>query len=195
MIVVKVGGSLFDHPALGAGLRAYLESPAPKGVLLVPGGGPVADAVRELDGIHGLGEETAHWLALRSLGVTAALLAHLLDAPGILLTSPLEGEVKEVGRSQFQVLDPFAFALEDESRPGALPHSWSVTTDSIAARVAVVHRAERLVLLKSVDIPEDVSWHEAAANGWVDAHFPQIAATLDCPVEAVSFRRRLDARA
>lgn len=100
-----------------------------------------------------------------------------------------------MGRSQFQVLDPFAFALEDESRPGALPHSWSVTTDSIAARVAFVHRAERLVLLKSVDIPEDVSWPAAAANGWVDAHFPQIAATLDCPVEAVNFRRQLDARA
>ena len=26
MIVVKVGGSLFDHPRLGPGLRAYLDS-------------------------------------------------------------------------------------------------------------------------------------------------------------------------
>ena len=26
MIVVKVGGSLFDHPNLGPGLRAYLAS-------------------------------------------------------------------------------------------------------------------------------------------------------------------------
>jgi hypothetical protein len=92
-------------------------------------------------------------------------------------------------------LDPFAFALEDESRPGALPHSWSVTTDSIAARVAVVYRAERLVLLKSVDVPAGTSWPEAAASGWVDAHFPQIAPTLDCPVEILNFRRRLDARA
>ena len=70
MTVVKVGGSLFDHPKLGAGLRAYLESLAPAEVLLVPGGGGVADAVRELDRVHALGGEAAHWLALRSLGVT-----------------------------------------------------------------------------------------------------------------------------
>ena len=48
MIVVKVGGSLFDHPRLGPGLRAYLDSLAPADVLLVPGGGPVAGAVREV---------------------------------------------------------------------------------------------------------------------------------------------------
>ena len=45
MIVVKVGGSLFDHPRLASGLRAYLHSLAPQEVLLVPGGGPFAEAV------------------------------------------------------------------------------------------------------------------------------------------------------
>src|SRR5689334_11330827 len=77
MIVVKVGGSLFDHPALGPGLRDFLQTLAPREVLLVPGGGPVADAVRKLDRTHELGEEAAHWLALRSLGVTAELLRSL----------------------------------------------------------------------------------------------------------------------
>ncbi len=85
MIVVKVGGSLFDSPRLGPALRAYLDALAPADVLLVPGGGPVADAVRELDRTHGLGEEAAHWLALRSLGVTKELL--------LSFTSPPEGEV------------------------------------------------------------------------------------------------------
>src|SRR5439155_8942930 len=78
MIVVKVGGSLFDHPALGPGLREFVESLAPKEVLLVPGGGPVADAVRELDRVHGLGEEASHWLALRGLSVTAGMMESLL---------------------------------------------------------------------------------------------------------------------
>jgi aspartokinase-like uncharacterized kinase len=240
MIVVKVGGSLFDHPALGPGLRAYLETLGAE-VLLVPGGGLVADAVRELDRVHGLGEEAAHWLALRSLGVTGALLERLLG-----LTSPLEGEVagadfgsggwgvstfavQEVAdprkraaqkqrvsphpppaslaaseatspsrgevKDKTRVLDCFAFACEDELRPGALPHTWSVTTDSIAARAAVVFRAERLVLLKSTDIPPGTSWESAAANGWVDAHFPQIAPTIACPIEVVNFRRHLSPRA
>ena len=38
MIVVKIGGSLFDHPRLGAGL-CHLDALAPSDVLLVPGGG------------------------------------------------------------------------------------------------------------------------------------------------------------
>jgi aspartokinase-like uncharacterized kinase len=196
MIVVKVGGSLFDHPALGAALCAYLASLAPAEVLLVPGGGPVADAVRELDRVHGLGEEASHWLALRSLGVTAAFLTELLASGEEFGQGKEDGRAKP-GRSQGSrlcVLAPFSFALDDESRPGALPHSWSVTTDSIAARVALVRRAERLVLLKSVDIPAGISWSDAAANGWVDAHFPQIAATLDCPVEAINFRPHLEAQ-
>jgi aspartokinase-like uncharacterized kinase len=177
MIVVKVGGSLFDHPNLGPALREFVAELAPAEVLLVPGGGPVADAVRELDRVHGLGEEAAHWLALRSLGVTAELLRALTSD------------------SRLTVLDCFTFAQKDESCPGALPHTWAVTTDSIAARVAVVYRADRLVLLKSRDIPLETAWETAAAEGWVDAYFPQIAPALPCPVEVVNFRRKLPPRA
>ena len=94
-----------------------------------------------------------------------------------------------------RVLNPFTFAQEDDSRPGALPHTWEVTTDSLAARAAVVFRAERLILLKSVDIPPGTPWEIAAANGWVDAHFPQIAATLACPISVINFRRKLETHA
>ncbi|MCI0701512.1 MAG: hypothetical protein L0241_10560 [Planctomycetia bacterium] len=209
MIVVKVGGSLFDHPALGVGLRAFVESLAPKEVLLVPGGGPLADAVRALDRTHTLGEEASHWLALRALSVTGEMLRRMLEepTPPVPFPSLREGGVRTAppalpslfgkgvgGLGHSHLLDPFSFALEDESRPSALPHSWSVTTDSIAARVAGVFRAERLILLKSTDIPPGISWVEVASRGWVDAHFPQVVATLACPVEAVNFRRELDAR-
>ncbi len=176
MIVVKVGGSLFDHPRLGPGLRAYLDGLAPADVLLVPGGGPVADAVRQLDRVHRLGEEAAHWLALRALGVTAEFLRRLALPSG----------------SRLNVLDCFAFAVEDEGRAAALPPTWDVTTDSIAARVAAVYRAERLMLLKSVDVPPGTPWEVAADRGWVDRHFPKVAAGLACPVEVVNFRRALD---
>lgn len=175
MIVVKVGGSLYDHPGLGSGLRSYLGSLGSP-VLLVPGGGAVTDAVRELDILHQLGEEAAHWLALRSLAVTAGFLRHLTLG----------------WRLRVTVLDAFAFAVEDESRQGALPHSWAVTSDSIAARAAVVHQAERLVLLKSVDVPPKTPWAEAAERGWVDRHFPGVIADAMFPIEVVNFRRQLD---
>jgi hypothetical protein len=90
------------------------------------------------------------------------------------------------------MLDAHQFALEDEARPGALPHSWAVTSDSIAARAAVVFNASRLILLKSIDVPPGTSWLEAAANGWVDTHFPIVIADAAFPVEVVNFRTHLE---
>jgi aspartokinase-like uncharacterized kinase len=162
-VVVKVGGSLYDHPHLGPGLRAWLarlESP-----LVVPGGGPSADVVRGFDATHALGPDAAHWLAIRSLAVPTGLLRHLL--PGV------------------KILDVDQFCQSHDD----LPHTWAVTTDSIAAHAARVHGG-RLVLLKSVDIPPGTAWEKAAADGGVDAHFPTAARGLT--VEAMNFRRWLD---
>lgn len=171
MIVVKVGGSLFDHPRLGAGLRAYLDSLAPTDVLLVPGGGAAAKVVRELDRTHALGEEASHWLAIAAMDVMGNTLRVLV--PGA------------------RVLDCLAFMQADESRPGTLPHSWGVTSDSIAARAATLLGADRLVLLKSVEVPEETSWDERARRGWVDAQFPRVVEGAAFAVEVVNFRRAM----
>jgi hypothetical protein len=90
------------------------------------------------------------------------------------------------------IVDAYEFALEDEGQPGSLPHSWAVTSDSLAARVAQVGGAHRLILLKSVDVPAGVSWPEAAARGWVDEYFPQAVSGLT--IEIVNFRRWLQER-
>src|SRR5437763_775549 len=77
-IVVKVGGSLFDLPDLGERLDLWLKTlPTPE-VLLVPGGGAVADVIRQLDRSHRLGEERCHWLALRALTLNAHFLADVV---------------------------------------------------------------------------------------------------------------------
>jgi len=216
VIVVKVGGSLFDHPRLGPGLRAYLDSLAPSEVLLVPGGGRMADAVRELDRIHGLGEELSHWVAVRAMDVMGEVLRAscrvgraslrarptfaLSDAAGSAMvgledsTHPTKSDdgPDRLDCSRVTFLNCLAFLKTDDSRPGALPHSWAVTSDSIAARAAIVFGAERLVLLKSVDVPAGTSWEEAAARGWVDPHFSRVVAGAAFASELVNIRRELD---
>jgi hypothetical protein len=49
-----------------------------------------------------------------------------------------------------------------------------VTSDSIAARVALVTRARRLILLKSTDIPGNLNWADAGRQGLVDPYFSDI---------------------
>ena len=84
------------------------------------------------------------------------------------------------------ILDPHAFAQADEGRLGCLPHDWSATSDSVAARVAEVGGAD-LVLLKSVEIEGD-DWERAAREGHVDPIFPGVVARAGLRVRAVNLR-------
>jgi aspartokinase-like uncharacterized kinase len=176
-LVVKVGGSLFDLPDLAGRLRRWLAAQSAGDRLLVPGGGPTADVVRLLDDRHGLGEEAAHWLALRALALNAHFLAALLSAPVVEEPGPGVG---------LAVLDAHAFARADEGRAGCLPHTWAATSDSVAARVAEVAGAE-LVLLKSVTL-SGVPWQEAGRRGWVDPLFAAIVRRGGLSVRAVNLR-------
>jgi aspartokinase-like uncharacterized kinase len=187
LVVVKVGGSLFDLPELGPRLRAWLKTMGGADVLLVPGGGPTADVVRALDRAHGLGEEASHWLALRALTLNAYFLQALLPGAAIVV-DPHE---RSLPSGRLAVLDPFGFAQADEARPRHLPHSWAVTSDSLAARAAVVAAARELILLKSVALPQGLSWEEAGRRGLVDEWFARAVAQAPAgslAVRCVAFR-------
>jgi aspartokinase-like uncharacterized kinase len=182
-VVVKVGGSLFDLPDLGPRLQRFLIALAPRRALLVPGGGPAADVIRDLDRFHGLGEDKAHWLALRALALNAHFLADLLPAAQVIDHPDPWPAVSRSGR--VPVLDAHTFARRDErSGKSALPHRWAVTSDAVAARVAVVARAPELILLKSVTIPTGMDWTEAARCGLVDEAFAGVLATATHPLRA-----------
>jgi aspartokinase-like uncharacterized kinase len=187
--VAKVGGSLFDLPDLGPRLRRWLKQ-AFADVLLVPGGGPTTDAVRRLDQIHQLGEEQSHWLALRALSVNAAFLAGIL--PEAQIVSGVDDWSVAAAAGRPAVLDSHAFCVADvrDDPAGALPRSWAVTSDSVAARFAAVAEADSLVLLKSATMRSPVDWEEASRREWVDAWFATEVNRAPRPfrISAVNFR-------
>jgi len=184
-MVIKVGGSLFDVPDLGPRLCRWLKEHAPREVLLVPGGGAAAELVRTLDRAHGLGEEASHWLALRALAINAAFLAALVPNSCVIDGPDLAELVWE--QSRVPVLDAFAFCEGDESDDDHLPHTWAVSSDSIAARAAVVLNAAELVLLKSAPPPsgDAAAW---AGSGYVDEWLPRILTGRDIRLRAVDLR-------
>ncbi|MBL8793186.1 MAG: hypothetical protein JNM56_04720 [Planctomycetia bacterium] len=184
--VVKVGGSLFDLPQLGPALRRWLDQLDTRRVVLLPGGGRAADAVRAFDQAQQLGEEAAHWLALRAMGFNVALLHAVLPASA---SAENLTECESLWqRGLTPILDILPFALADENAPGHLPHTWQVTSDALAARVAVVWGASRVLLLKSTALPASPDWDEAARRDLVDACFAGVVYAGKLHAEVIDFR-------
>jgi aspartokinase-like uncharacterized kinase len=189
LVVVKVGGSLYDLPDLGPRLRGWLDTDPragpPASVILVPGGGPTTDVIRNLDCWHGLRQEASHWLALRALTLNAHFLAALMQSTVVEGPQPLGPRV--------QVLDAFAFLRDDEWRHAraTIQHSWDATSDSVAARFAVAMHARRLILLKSRTVQNaKADWRTVDRSGFVDPLVASVLreATHDLEVDVVNLR-------
>lgn len=167
--VVKIGGSLLDLPDLADRLGRWLAAQPLLPTLLLVGGGRLADVVRDYDRLHHLGDEAAHWLAVKTMSLNAALLAALL--PEAQLQSSLDASAP--ANSGPLIFDPEEFLrCEEPHLPGKpLGRDWGVTSDSIAARLASVCGADELVLLKSAMPPAACDMPAAIAHGYVDGCF------------------------
>ena len=186
--VIKVGGSLFDWPPLAAALQNWINDQPPAKNVLLAGGGEFAEAIRRADRLFSLGAESSHWLSIEALRVSTRLLAAVVrDAR--LLTS-YQDLVSGVNQDSAitVIFDPSDLLRNNEPQmPGKpLPRSWSVTSDSIAARLAQILPADELVLLKSTDPPQ-VQLTAMAAAGYIDSHLPKIATLL--PLRFVNLRK------
>jgi 5-(aminomethyl)-3-furanmethanol phosphate kinase len=140
-LVVKIGGGLLRSDGLEGLRRAcadVADLAARRPVIVVPGGGPFADAVRAVDARVGLTDDVAHVLALGAMDQLGLLLAQLLpDA------EPLDRLVAP------RRLGLLAAAPALGGRPG-IPESWAVTSDSLAVLAAGAIGSEEAILLKPV---------------------------------------------
>ena len=176
--VVKIGGSLFRFGALVQAWDRWLTEQPPAVNVLIAGGGQLADVIREADAAWGLGDEAAHWLCVDVLAVSARLVAATLKESRLETNwDRLRQSLEASDCRQPIVFCPVQFLQQIEERfpPQPLPHRWSVTSDSIAARIAGILSADELVLLKSADPPA------RAANQppYVDGYFIKAAEGLN----------------
>lgn len=143
--VVKVGGSLSRGSGLAALGRELAQLGRQYPLLVVPGGGDFADAVRACDRRFGLDDSTAHWMAVLAMDQYGYLLATQIPD-----SVPVRGlaAARQIAKSgRLPVLLPFDLLRQADP----LPHSWAVTSDSIAAWIARQAGTPLLVLLKDVD--------------------------------------------
>lgn len=166
--VVKLGGSLLEHPQA---LQRWLRIVAGGGgrLVVVPGGGPFADAVRIAQRKSGIDDRTAHRMALLAMEQYGVLLASL--AP-VLAPAESVGAMREaLQRGRVPVWMPFRMVVDAKD----IEASWGVTSDSLAAWLAHELDASALWLVKSCAVAVQDPL-QLAAMGVVDAAFPRFLA-------------------
>ena len=168
LVVVKVGGSLLGTPRLRS-LLSSLAGCRGRCLVIVPGGGPFADAVRTAQARAGFDDRLAHRLALDAMSHTAEVLAAL--EPRLVVARDRNSIAAAHRQGRAVLWDPVAIRA---GHP-AIPETWSVTSDSLALWLAAELGASRLVLLKSVDPPPWSDPERLAALGIVDEAFPLFA--------------------
>jgi aspartokinase-like uncharacterized kinase len=143
--VLKIGGSLSRGSELPALCRETWRLSHDHSLLIVPGGGDFAEQVRKADRRYRLGDTTAHLMALLAMNQYGYLLSRLI--PDSVVTAELENALAHAKSGRAAILLPFELVMKSDP----LPHSWQVTSDSIAAWLSQWIHCPRLVLLKDVD--------------------------------------------
>jgi aspartokinase-like uncharacterized kinase len=143
--VVKLGGGLLkQNGAFERVTEALATSGAGRPLLVVPGGGPFVDAVREQCRHLHIDDDTAHWMAILGMDQYAHVLAGCIRRAA-LVERELDIPVA-LAAGRIPVLAPYHWLRAADP----LPHSWDVTSDSIAAWLAGDVGAARLILLKPI---------------------------------------------
>ena len=171
LTVIKLGGSHAFAPHLGRWLDAIAQCAGR--VAVVPGGGPFADAVLEAQPRMGFDDAAAHRMALLAMEQYGCALASMNKR--YVLADSREGIVGAIDRGDVPVWLPTRMVLA----AGEIPWSWEVTSDSLAAWLAGLVGANRLLLVKHD--AERASADELAARGVVDPAFPQFANASGVP--------------
>jgi hypothetical protein len=139
-VILKLGGSLL---AKGREIVYFLSDYAKKNALsfvIIPGGGPFADVIKKHS--DRISDDTAHWMAVLAMHQYGLFLAD--GDSDIPLVESLE-ELHNAGHSC--IVLPYKILRDDDS----LPHTWDVTSDTIAAFIARESGEKSFIKVTDVD--------------------------------------------
>ena len=165
-VVVKLGGSFAFSEALSAWVKALASCAG--GVVIVPGGGHFADAVRYAQSRMGFDDRAAHHMSLLAMEQYGRALMSLSDA--LLPADTIEVIKRRLSAEQVPVWMPVRMVSEAAD----IAPSWKVTSDSLAAWLSGVIGANRLILVKHASSLSGLErCDDLVALGLVDEAFPQ----------------------
>jgi aspartokinase-like uncharacterized kinase len=173
-IVVKLGGSVVRSAELPRWLDAIAAAPQP--IIVVPGGGALADEVRACQEHLGFGDAAAHRMALLAMDQLAWAVAGLRQGFEVGAT---EADLrKALARGSVGVWAPYALISERTD----IEESWRLTSDSLALWLASRIGAARCYLIKSIARQQTrMGAEQLARDGIVDAVFPAMLRDASVP--------------
>lgn len=176
--VVKIGGSLADDDRLTDWLDQILKHTR-KPIVIVPGGGPFADQVRQMQSRWTFSDLAAHQMAILGMHQFGYLLADL--RPQIMIAScvqSIQDSLKQ-GVSKLIWLPEIA-----ELNQAQIPATWDITSDSLAAWLSQQLNADHLFLIKSVDLPntQQIPGYDNKHLEIVDKAFSRMSVQCICPI-------------
>jgi 5-(aminomethyl)-3-furanmethanol phosphate kinase len=165
LTIVKIGGSHYDGPHLRDWLAAIAVDA--RAIVIVPGGGPFADAVRSAQESMGYDDSAAHAMALAAMAQFGQALQSL--NPALRLTGSRSAILRALKDGKVPVWSP-----EPMARAASLPETWALTSDSLAAWLAGELGALDLLLVKHghFEAPA-VDVDDLVARGVLDSLFPR----------------------
>jgi aspartokinase-like uncharacterized kinase len=173
-VVVKLGGSVVRSSQLHAWLDAIAAAPCP--VVVVPGGGALAQKVRSCQERLRFGDGAAHRMALLAMDQLAWAVAGL--RAGFEVGDTEEALRRWLTQGRVAVWAPYALIANRHD----IPESWAVTSDSLALWLAARLGARRCYLIKSIPRKQAaVSAEQLVRDGVVDSAFPAMLRQAGLP--------------
>jgi dihydroneopterin aldolase len=171
---VKLGGSLARDRQFARWIEAIRQWN--DGSIIVPGGGPFADCVRDAQTYMRFSDAAAHRMAL--LAMEQYAIACASSFPDVLLMSDA-AQLALIGEGRTALWLPSRMALGADD----LPQNWQVTSDSLAAWLTLRLDARALILVKSVHARSDpVTAAALVEREIVDPLFARFAALTNAEI-------------
>lgn len=152
--LVKIGGSILENQNAISSTILQLDKLLHKGkrcknFIIITGGGSFANFVRYIDNKLNIGNDLAHWEAILSMDLNAEGLHK--QFPSTSICDNFSGLTKKMNENSSKhhllIFKTFNYLYKKD----ILPHSWNITSDSIALHIAFQLGLKKCYLIKDVD--------------------------------------------
>ena len=145
--VFKIGGKILeDYKNLEctiSQLKKLYDDNTLQKIVIIPGGGSYANFIRGIDKKLVLGDDLAHWMAIFSMDYNGKELNRIF--PEIECFDDFKNT--QLAKRIFCIFLPYSYLRKKDE----LPHSWDVTSDSIAIYIANKLNLNDCYLIKDIE--------------------------------------------